>query len=462
MELARRLDRLEQQLDDSANRQEDPLVADSMADALNHARRQGVAEQMRQAGRGVEQNRIGQANQGQRQGRRRVARAFGYSLQPPRERIGPARKKLREAEGELAQIAKRQQGLEKKSKAAAQLAEPERRRELERLAREQRQLQEEAERFSRKLERLQAEQAGANVGKAGGEMGQASDSGASGDAAAAAEQAEAAEKDLADAQRELAARRQQAESDLAQEQLARMEDAVASMHERQQKLIGETVHYQLREAERDHLTRAEAASVRELARNQLSLRDEMQELAKTLAGAEVFQFVLELGGGDMTRAAERLDRRDVGDETLRAENGALDRIAQLQDALRPDSASPKEESQDEGGGEGQGEGQQQPQKPRSVAELKLLKAIQEQINNRTSALADARRESASVTSDQELEYQALSREQGRLADLVTNMMQTADERPEDNPERLPDVRQDTGPRADDGKANEDKATEELP
>ncbi len=188
----------------------------------------------------------------------------------------------------------------------------------------------------------------------------------------------------------------------------------------------------------------------------------MGELAKTLSGAEVFQFVLELGSGDMTRAAERLDRRDVGDETLRAENSALDRIVQLKDALQPDNASPKEESPQEGGGEGQGEGQQQPQKSRSVAELKLLKAIQEQINNRTSVLVDAHRKSASVTSDQEAEYQALSREQGRLADLVTNMMQTADKRPEDDPERLPDVRQDTGPRTRDGKASEDRAGEELP
>ncbi len=324
LELARRLDRIEQQMDDSVAtaRQEDPVAADSMADALAHARDRGVAEQMREAGRGMEQNRIGQAQQAQRRSAEDLRELLDILSSRRENELGRLVKKLREAERDLARLADEQQGLHKKMREAAKLPEAERQRELERLTRQERKLQEEAERFSRKLERLQAEEAAAQVGQAAGQMGQSADSGAAGQAGAAAEQAGAAQQDLEDAKRELAAKRRQAESDLAQEQMARIEDAVKSLQERQEKLIGETVHYQLREAEHGHLTRAEAVGVRELARTQVALRDEMRELAKSLAGAEVFQFVLETAGQDMTRAAERLDRRDVGDETVRIENSA--------------------------------------------------------------------------------------------------------------------------------------------
>ena len=98
---------------------------------------------------------------------------------------------------------------------------------------------------------------------------------------------------------------------------------MASMRDRQQALVGETVHYQQRQADRGHLTRAEAASVRDMAAQQAGLRDETQELAKSLAGTEVFQFVLDAAGGQMTCAAQRLERREVDDETVRAETAAL-------------------------------------------------------------------------------------------------------------------------------------------
>jgi hypothetical protein len=457
LDLARRLDRLEQQMDESAAaaRQEDPLAADSMADAIEQARRQGVAETMRQAGRGVEQNRISQATQGQRQAANELREMLDILSSRRENELGRLVKKLREAEQDLARLANEQQGLQKKLKTAEKLPEEERRRELERLTREQRQLQEEAKRFARKLERLQAENAGANVAEAGGKMGQASDSGEAGEAGSAAEQAQAAEQDLEDAQRELAARRREAETDLAQEQLARMEDAVASLHERQQKLVGETIHYQLREKERGNLTRAEAASVRELARNQSALRDEMQELSKTLAGAEVFQFVLEIAGGDMTRAAERLDQRDLGDQTLMYENSALARIAQLKSALDEDAAPKSEKPDDEQGG-GEGGGQEgSGKKTGSLAELKLLKAIQGQINSRTTALAEAKSQPSPDKSQQESEFELLSREQGRLADLVTNLMQTTDQRPEDHPERLPDLRRETPSQPNGGAPHEE-------
>ena len=150
--------------------------------------------------------------------------------------LGRLVKELREAEKDLERLAAEQAGLQKKNtREAEKLPEAERRQELERLARQERKLQEEAERFSRKLERLQAEEASTSGQscRADGAIGRQRHGGRSRRRLGTAE---AAQQGPEEAQRELAAKRQQAESDFAQEQLARIEDAIKSVQERQEKL----------------------------------------------------------------------------------------------------------------------------------------------------------------------------------------------------------------------------------
>ena len=81
LDLAHRLDRIEQQMDDSVAtaRQEDPVPADSMADALAHARGQGVAEQMRDA-RARRRTKPDRPAQRAAAKCRRIARAAGHSF----------------------------------------------------------------------------------------------------------------------------------------------------------------------------------------------------------------------------------------------------------------------------------------------------------------------------------------------------------------------------------------------
>ena len=197
-ELARRMGRVEQRMEDTeaAARHDDPLVADTMSDALNHARTEGIAEAMRSSGQNVEQNRIGQAHDRQQEVVRDLRELLDILSNRREHELGRLVKKLREAEEKLAKLAAQQQGLQKKLAAAQDMSEPERRRELERLSRQERALSEEAERLARSLERLQAEKASASAAKAGGEMGGAADKSSAGDASPAAEEAADAQRDL--------------------------------------------------------------------------------------------------------------------------------------------------------------------------------------------------------------------------------------------------------------------------
>ena len=212
---------------------------------------------------------------------------------------------------------------------AAKADSQERKRELERLSREQKKLEEEAQRLARRLERLQAEQAGRSTSGAAGKMSQAGNAGQQGDAQSAGEQAEKAENDLEQAQQQLAERRRQAEEDLAREQMARLEDSLKSLHDRQKKLLQETQRLENLRAAEGRFTRAQLGTVNDLARQQKSLEGETSLLADKLSLTEVINMALEGAAKQMTRAADLLEQRETGSHTQGAEEAARLRFSQL-------------------------------------------------------------------------------------------------------------------------------------
>ena len=108
------------------------------------------------------------------------------------------------------------------------------------MSEEQRRLQEEADRLARKLRRLQAERAAAAAASAAGQMGKAGGASEKGQGAEAEKSSQQALQDLQEAQQELAEARRQAELDLAIEQLAKIEDALTGLKNRQQTVVSET------------------------------------------------------------------------------------------------------------------------------------------------------------------------------------------------------------------------------
>jgi hypothetical protein len=413
------------------------LAAGVISDALHQARQQGIGGKMREAGRNVGQNQVGQAAQRQKQVGDDLKEMLDILATRTAHELARLVEKLREAERDLDDLRARQEGLRKKMEEAAKNPDEEKRREeLQRLSREQRKLQEEAERFARKLQRLQAEQAGRSAARAGAKMGQAGQEGEQGDAGQAGEAAAQAEKDLDEAQQQLAQRRKQAEVDLALEQLAKIEDALHSLHDRQQEVINETLRLeQIRQTE-GKWTRGQALSVRNLARQEEALKDEADSLAEKLKAAQVFHLALKGACGEMQRAGELLDERETGLPTQKAEQNALRRLAQLLESLKPDKPEPGEQQQS---GDQQGDpGNQQPGDGiPSLAQLKMLKLMQQDINERTLVLQEAA--NRQLTPDEQREYTALGEEQTALADLVLNLSKP-EESPEDSPENVPDLK----------------------
>ena len=327
-------------------------------------------------------------------------------------------KKLRDAEQRLDDFRREQEGLRKKAAEAAKKPDDAtRRRELERLAHQQRQLKEEVDRFARMLKRLQAQEASRSASRGGAKMGQAGDSAGRGDGQNAEQQAASAKKELDDAQQQLAQARKAAEAELAAEQMARLDDQVKSLRSQQEKLLAETRHYDALRTKAGRLSRAEAISVGDLARQQADAGEETKFMAGKLAAARVFELALTTIAREMAGAADLLGRRHTDDATQSAQQRALTRLNQLAESLK--AGKPKAKSSDSSGSSG-GQNAQQDGLP-SLAELKLLKLMQADVNERTLALEAKRRNVEALPKHEQHDFEELSHEQGQLADLLIDL-----------------------------------------
>ncbi len=442
-DLAHRFDKLHEGLEQMARElaDGDPLSADMIADALEHARQQAIAGQMREAAENVDANRVGQAHGQQQQ----VAKDLDELLDILSDRreleVSRLVKKLRQAEQELASMQTRQAGLRRQIEDAAANADAEAgRRELERLSREERRLENEVNRFARRLQRLQAEQASRTASRAGERLGAAGQQGEQGAGSAAAEEAQAAEEDLAQAAQQLAQRRRQAEMDLALQQFAKFEDSLRSLGDRQRGVIAETERLDQARQAAGTLSRGQAQSVRALAREQEALESETTDLAEKIKAAAVFDQALRKASRHMERATKLLDERDTGSTTQSAEQEAARRLAMLIESLKPEKPEPlaEEQAQQQGGATGapaQGPSDGIPE----VAQLKMLKLLQEDLNRRTRALDELVNHGSEMSAAQREEYAALGEEQGELADLLVNLSRPTQENPEDDPASLPEI-----------------------
>jgi hypothetical protein len=438
LELGRQLDKLQTRMEEMLARLQatDALAAGTLADALDTARRLAIGGQMREAAAQLKQLQLGQARQTEQlvlDGLKQLLEAL--SLRRDYE-LARTVTSLRDAASALGGLLSRNSRLQAELAAAAALPAPEsRRRELERLQRELERLAKESQKLGRKLQRLQAPRPAAALGQAAASSGAAAQAAAGGEAEQAREQTGQAQSRLEEAQQELAQSLAQAEQELLTEQLARVEQLIAGLAARQKNVLAEMLRIETARQPEQALAAPQAAALRNLASEEQLLADETGQLRPKLEAAEAFGFALEGAAEQMRVAAGRLQRGQSGSTAQNPAQAALVRLNQILEALRPDEPmassdpSPSHPQQQPGAPPGEQSG--------VAAELKLLKLLQQEVNRRTAELETIRAKNGRLTADEQVEQDSLSREQGRLADMVLNMIRATPQRPEDNPDLLP-------------------------
>ena len=414
---------------------EDAATAELLRDALEQSRKANVAGQMQDAARSIRGNQLGAASKRQRDIGKAIEQLI-ESLENRREQeLVRLVKQLEIAEKDLEAMLERQQRLLRKTKEAEDIQDPqERERELKRLRKRQQELRRETEQFARRLSRLRARTASRRSGRAASRMDQAGRRLEQGGQEQARERQKEALDELQEAQEELAKARQQAEVELAQERLAKISDSIRQIHQREVGVKEEIGRLNESKGTKGRWTRGQIQSVSALSRTQRGLSDEAKGIIDKLAGVKVFVLVVEQAVEDMQRAAELLRQRRTDLETERNVDSAIRRFAQLLDSLRSDGGAQgkgkKGQQQGQGGGGG-GAGDGIP----NIAQVKLLKALQQEINSETERLVALRGGVEKPDEELERRFESLSRRQGRLADLVRELSRpVADEEQEGAPQ----------------------------
>jgi hypothetical protein len=344
IELARRYEKLQSRMTEMRQRlaQSDPLVAGTLADALDAARRLAIGGRMRSASGELQEVRPGAAHETQQEVLSGLAELQDVLSRRRDAELARTTQSLHQAAGDLDGLRQRQQQLRREMKnAAADPSAESRKRKLERLSPQAKKLAEEVRELSRKLERLQARRAAEAGQQAAAAMDQSAQAAAADQQDEAQDQAAAAQDLLEETKRQLQQQIKQAEQDLLREQLARLEQQIEGLIARQKNVIAETQRLEaFRGRQNGALTDPQQATLRGIAGEERLLADESGQLATTMQAAEAFV----LGWKASKRSCRqppRLDAGETGRRRASSKKMQLRRLTQLREALKPEEAAPK-------------------------------------------------------------------------------------------------------------------------
>lgn len=429
--LARRYEKIEQGMDALAKELEskDAAASATLTDAVALARRLTIGTNMHETSRDLGENRVGVALARETQ----IAADIQQVLDLLRDERGKrgkdlvdqlkkAQEQLAKLQQDLARLREQIQQAEKQGAAASPQA-------LAALKQQQDELRKQIDGLTRELDRLQADAASRSTksaanrlnNKQGGNQNQADNKPSS------SSEVQQSEKDLEEAARQLAQRVQEAELDLALEFVRRFQAELQEMVTRQKSVIDDTVALDKSRSPRDRLTPAQLRKLSELTTAERELAGLATEHGEVLAGLGAVRISLEEAARRLSAAAELLNRQHTGHPAQQAEQRALTRLEGMLEAF---AQTAKEAGQKPPAGAGnQGQDGQQRRPTFELLEVKMLRMLQVDLNERTRSFqeklaahpggrpADARNQ-AELTR----EAQELAAEQRRLAGLVQEML----------------------------------------
>jgi hypothetical protein len=422
-----------------ANRQEkDIALAEALKTAAAQGRKEGLDEQMKDAGAKLGKNQLGDAERAQQHALDSLGKIVQGLKERREEELDRLRKQLKEAQDKLADLAQRQDQLRKKIKQAEQIADPaERRDELRRLAREQDKLQKEAQEMLRELTRLRTDRARQAVSDAGERMAELSRR------LEQNEPTEDAQDEMLDrlneARRELQREQKEVEEELAREKLAKVADEIKRLQERQKAAVAEGARIDRAVLQRKAWDRGLLRSLNDLSGAQKDLADETEMLAGgKLTATPVFARILRRSAEAMKRAAQnmrnRFERARDNPETIEPDpeapaqqTEAARRLQQLLDALQPEKGLAKgSPPQVEGQPGGSARSGSRDEGLSVLAQLQGIRLLQKELREKTEAFATRYPDPAKTPPAALRELDGLHQEQRDLVELFEELTKPGD------------------------------------
>jgi DNA repair exonuclease SbcCD ATPase subunit len=444
-ELVRRFEKLQQRLGEFAQRPEtEQAAAQKAATVTELAGKLAIGAKMREAARADDDLKLGQSLQSQEEIDKALAElldALAGRLDGDNER---ALQQLKDLAASLDTLQREQGKLaDELEKQAAKPDDP----KLPKLEDQQRKLEQKADDLAKKLEKNRASEASQAAQNAAGSMNKAAAAAGQKKPGDAADQARDAQKKLQEAKRNVNEQIAQRQADLLREQMARLEQHINGLLVRQEAVKREAERLLgLKSKQKNQLTEAQGKSVGDLAIEQEALAIDSRTLGQGPQLPAAFALQLDWTATDMISAANRLRELQLDDATIASQASALSRLRMILDALQAASSAANKPNESP-------MGDQPPMPPppaddapppdiHDLAEVKLLRAMQAEINRRTAELETLRKTDGSLPPAAENQLTNLATEQGRVAELALKLVQSLGKpkRPKtDNPDSPPEV-----------------------
>jgi hypothetical protein len=434
--ISARFDKIEQGMDQLARESsaEQSEVAEILTNAVELARSLAIASKMNETAADLSENRVSGALARETQIAADLQQVIdvlrGQQQQGPEQTV----EKLRHAEQQLAALQKQLADLRAKIAQAERQPAQTTPEQLKTLNEQQQQARSDMEKLASQLDRLEASEASQSTQNAANRLDNQKKND---NRPSPSSDVEKSEKDLDDAAQQLAERRQQAEEDLALEIVRRFQQQLTEMVERQKQVIDATIKLDSARTPNQPLTEASTTALTNLATEERELADMAKEHSELLVGLGAVRVSLEDAERRLAAAAALLDEHQSGLSAQQAERHALTRLEGMLDAFAQtaNEAAPNPQQQQPPPGAGAQPNQPQRRPTFELLEVKMLRMLQVDLGQRTQ---EHQQQIASLKAppneaqqaELQKEAQELATEQGRLAELVQNMLSRDNEQQE--------------------------------
>lgn len=433
MKIAERVDQFRKQLQQAAEglQQRDPDSADRFNDAREELTSDGTAGKLREAAQGIADNQIGTASQTQQQALNDLRDLDKQLKREPTDDTETLIKQIEQAQADFETLRKEQADLQNETKqAAGQPNSPQKTEKLEQLRKRQDELKEKLAQAERRLERLRLRPPTEAAERAQERLDRVSEQLQDPDMAdEAAEEMQQVVDDLEQVQRDLALEKRVAQERLAVEELERIEDQLRSLLRQQEGVITETERLEAERVAKGSLTRGQLRTLRDLAEVERGLQGDAEQMEQSLKVAEVFSLVLRRTARSLKMAADRLADKQSDATVVTLERDAVKKIESLLSVLKQEPPKPQANAEQPQPAPKQ---EEEPPKPEQapppgeslpqLAQLKLLRLLQEEFLERTQFLDGLRDKEGKLPDDAAKELDQLATEQSELADLTRDMI----------------------------------------
>ena len=440
--IAGRFDKIEQGLNGLAQQltaDTDP-AAGTISDAVELSWQLNIGLDMRQTTSDFRENRVGQALDRETQIAVNLQKLLSALRNESERKPQDLANKLRDAEKQLAALREQTAALQQQTANTEKNPAAANEQQRAQLSARQQQTRQGIEKLARQLERLQATEAGKSTQSAARQLDNrdADEKPPAAEKPSSSSQVKKAEQNLKQAAEQLAQRRQQAEDDLALEFVRRFQTELTQMVERQQRVLKKTTELDELRKQSATLTPDQGKQLANLADEERQLAQMSKEHGELLTGLGAVRVSLEESERRLLAASKLLDDQQSGSLTQSAEQLALSRLEAMLQAFAQTASDSTPKPNAPPPPPGAGAQNNQPQLQRrptfELLQAKMLRMLQTDVNERTQQyqqrLAEAK--PAEIAQLQQ-EAQELAAEQGRLAELVQEMITRDNEQQQEPP-----------------------------